>query len=186
MRNPIQFLCFVFVLLLVVGMVGFTIAGLAVPRFLENQARQNVARSQSDLRALAASLEAYQVDRAPGYTVREGMQPGGVPIEQIDARHTQLDRTRAEMERHAGRRQVKARIHFGLLLLVFILLLFLMIVIAAKGRRRGGGWTAGEDEARRLHELLRIEDQLERRLDFLEATLEARRPVHPVPPAAQD
>ncbi len=48
-------------LLIVVAIIAI-LAGIAVPNFLEAQARSKVARSKNDLRVLAVALEAYHGD----------------------------------------------------------------------------------------------------------------------------
>jgi type II secretion system protein G len=48
-------------LLIVVAIIAI-LAGIAVPNFLEAQVRSKVARTESDLRAIATGLEMYRVD----------------------------------------------------------------------------------------------------------------------------
>lgn len=55
---------FTLIELLVVVAIIATLAAIAVPNFLEAVARANTVRARSDLRTLAAALEAYRVDNA--------------------------------------------------------------------------------------------------------------------------
>lgn len=48
-------------LLIVVAIIGI-LAAIAVPNFMNARTRANVARTDSDLRALAVAIQAYQVD----------------------------------------------------------------------------------------------------------------------------
>lgn len=65
-------------LLIVVAIIAI-LAALAVPNFLEGQARAKVARAHADLRSCATALEAYLVDfGAPPPMTVPGFR-GGVP-----------------------------------------------------------------------------------------------------------
>ena len=48
-------------LLIVVAIIAM-LAAIAVPNFLEAQARAKVARAKADLRTIATALESYSVD----------------------------------------------------------------------------------------------------------------------------
>ncbi len=53
---------FTLIELLIVVTIIAVLAAIAVPNFLEAQARAKVSAAKSDLRALATGLEAYVVD----------------------------------------------------------------------------------------------------------------------------
>ena len=65
-------------LLIVVAIVAI-LAAIAVPNFIEAQTRAKVARVRSDMRAIAAALEAYRVDLTLYPTMIEPGFTGGVP-----------------------------------------------------------------------------------------------------------
>lgn len=63
-------------LLIVVAIIAI-LAAIAVPNFLEAQARSKVSRAKSDLRALATGMEAYAVDQNSYPPDMEGVADAG-------------------------------------------------------------------------------------------------------------
>jgi len=61
-------------LLIVVAIIAI-LAAIAVPNFLEAQARSKVARSEADMRSIATGLEAYRVDENAYPRIPGGMDP---------------------------------------------------------------------------------------------------------------
>ena len=65
-------------LLIVVAIIAI-LAAIAVPNFLEAQARAKVARASSDMASIATALESYRVDNNAYPTMLQKGFAGGVP-----------------------------------------------------------------------------------------------------------
>lgn len=85
MISPRRHHAFTLIELLIVVAIIAILAAIAMPNFLEAQARAKTSRAKSDLRTLATGLEAYRVDNNNYPYVTDGaagewLMPAGMPV----------------------------------------------------------------------------------------------------------